>query len=250
VTSTSSNNGKNGHGHEPRGRNEPAGAGAADSTDEAEAAALDADGGTDEQVLASDLAEDVPEEPRLGDVPLAVLELSESCRQFVHGALGVELDYEAETLPVLDEYLRVAGQGVHDRPEAKPLVAATAAAYFGEVVRRRIDGFWKRSPKVPDEWQICARRAFVSMSPLGMVEESLARSEDHPGPSAELELAPSDRELAAARLAVLPEVSDDEYYLLSTRLEVIEAVYEALRDRMRAEGRESVVFEEEDYDDE
>jgi hypothetical protein len=197
-------------------------------------------GGTDEQ----------DEPPRLGEVPVAILELSESCRQFVQRALGVELDYEAETLPVLDAYLQMAGGGVVDRPEAEPLVARTVAAYFGEVVRRRVDGLWRRRPELEDEWQLCARRTFLSLSPLGIVLESLARGADHPGPSAELSLAPDDRAVAESRLAVLPPVSEDEYYLLSTRLEVIETVYEALRERMKAEGRESVVYEEADYDDE
>lgn len=199
-------------------------------------------GGTGKQGEQDDPAQ-------LGDVPVAILELSESCRQFVHRALGVELDYEAETLPVLDAYLQMAGTGVRDRPEAEELVAKTAAAYFGELVRRRIDGLWRHRPEREDEWQICARRTFLAMSPLGAVLESMARGEEHPGPSADLTLAPDDRALAEARLAVLPPVSEEEYYLLSTRLEVIETVYETLREHMLAEGRESVVYEEADYDD-
>lgn len=203
-------------------------------------------GGTGEQ----DDQEGDGEEPHLGDVPVAVLELSESCRQFVQRALGVELEYDVETLPVLDAYLQMAGGGVADRPEAEPLVANTVAAYFGEVVRRRIDGFWRRRPSLPDEWQLCARRAFFSMSPLGIVLESMAKGADHPGPSSELFLAPDDRVIAEGRLAVFPPVSESDYYLLSTRLEVIETVYEALRERMKAEGRESLVFEDADYDEE
>jgi hypothetical protein len=87
------------------------------------------------------------------------------------------------------------------------------------------------------------------MSPLGVVLESLAKSSEHDGPSGELRLAPDDRALAEERLARVPPVSDDEYYLLSTRQEVIETVYEALRERLRTEGRESLVFEEADYQD-
>ena len=79
----------------------------------------------------------------LGDVPAEILELSENCRQYALSAVGVELDYEVETLPILDEYLRVAAAGLKDRPEAAPVVTGTVAAYFGEVVRRRIDGFWR-----------------------------------------------------------------------------------------------------------
>jgi hypothetical protein len=81
-----------------------------------------------------------PYDPVLGEIPAQILELSENCRQFALSAVGVELDYEVETLPVLDEYLRIAAAGLADRPQAEPLVTRAVAAYFGEVVRRRMDG--------------------------------------------------------------------------------------------------------------
>jgi hypothetical protein len=194
--------------------------------------------------------QDEPPGPVLGEIPGQILELSESCRQFALRAVGVELDYDAETLPILDEYLRLAAPGVTDRPELEPLVARAVAAYFGEVVRRRIDGLWRELPDPNDGWELYARRALLALNPLGVVLESLARGPDHPGPSGELKLAPDDRELAEERLARMPPVSEEEYYLLSTRLEVIETVYETLRERMKAEGREALVFEESDYADE
>jgi hypothetical protein len=186
----------------------------------------------------------------MGEVPAEILELSENCRQFTLSAVGVELDYDVETLPLLDEYLRGAVAGLKDRPEAEPLVTRTVAAYFGEVVRRKMDGFWRRRPDPNDEWELCARRALLSLSPLGVVLEVIARSTEHDGPSGELRLAPDDQRLAEERLAMIPPVSEEEYYLLSTRQEVIETVYEALRARLKAEGRESLVFEESDYEDE
>jgi hypothetical protein len=185
----------------------------------------------------------------LGDIPAEILELSESCRQFTLSAVGVELDYEVETLPVLDEYLRVALAGISDRPEARPVVTQAVAAYFGEVVRRRIDGFWRHREDPNDPWELCARRALLSMSPLGIVLEILEHTTEHDGPSGELRLSPEDRTVADERLGRMPPVSEDEYYLLSTREEVIETVYEALRDALRADGRESLVFEASDYDE-
>jgi hypothetical protein len=195
-------------------------------------------------------SDDDPYEGVIGDVPAEILELSESCRQFTLSAVGVELDYEVETLPVLDQYLRVAAAGLSDRPEARPVVTRAVAAYFGEVVRRRIDGFWRHRDDLNDPWELCARRALLSMSPLGVVLEILERSTEHDGPSGELRLSPEDRTVADERLGRVPPVSEDEYYLLSTREEVVETVYEALRDALRAEGRESLVFEREDYEDE
>jgi hypothetical protein len=186
----------------------------------------------------------------LGDVPAQILELAENCRQYALSAVGVELDYEVETLPILDEYLRMAAAGLRDRPEAAPVVTQAVAAYFGEVVRRRMDGFWRHREDLNDPWELCARRALLAMSPLGIVLEVLERSTEHDGPSGELKLAPDDRRLADERLARIPPVSEEEFYLLSTRQEVIETVYEALRESLKSDGRESLVFEPSDYDDE
>lgn len=192
--------------------------------------------------------DDGPLEPVLGEVPREILELAENCRAYVFQAIGVELDYEAETLPVLDEYLRRAASTAEDRPDAARLVATTAGAYFGEVVRRRLDGFWRKVGDHETDWQLCARHAFLAMSPAGMVFESLARGGEHAGPSSELVLVPDDERVAEARLAQMPPVPEEEYLLLSTRLEVIEVVYDTLRDQMRSEGRDTITYEPSDYE--
>ena len=198
---------------------------------------------------ASNDTDEQPEELAIGEVPIPVFELAEACRRFVLSAVGVELDYSSDTLPVLDEYLRVVKKSVADRPELEPVATRAIAAYFGEVVRRYIDGFWRRDHADPEHWLLAARRAYLSMSPLGIVLESLAEGAERPGPAATLDFPEDERDAVEARLAVFPEVPEDQYYLLSTRIEVIEVVYEALRDRMKADGRESLVYEEEDYAD-
>jgi hypothetical protein len=203
---------------------------------------------TDEQPHSE--REDAEDEFAIGEVPVPIFELAEACRQYVLSAVGVELDYSAETLSLVDEYLRQAKQSLKDRPETEPVVTGAVAAYFGEVIRRRIDGFWRKKERDSEAWLLSARRAYLSMSPLGLVLESLAQGEDHPGPSGELDLAPDERAAVETRLSVFPPVSEEEYYLLTTRLEVIEVVYEALRDRMKADGRESLVYDQEDYADE
>jgi hypothetical protein len=189
-----------------------------------------------------------PDEPVFGEIPREILELAENCRSYVFQAIRVELDYEPETLPILDEYLNRAATTIDERPDAARLVASTAGAYFGEVVRRKLDGFWRKIGDTELDWQLCARHALVAMSPVGMIFETLARSPEHQGPSSELVLAPDDKQAAEARLAAIPPVSEEEFFLLSTRLEVIETVHEMLRDQMRSEGRETISFEPEDYE--
>ncbi len=54
--------------------------------------------------------------------------------------------------------------------------------------------------------------------------------------------------MVAERLEELPDVSERDYYLLTTRLEVIEVAVMALRLEMQKDGREGVVYGEADYD--
>ena len=60
---------------------------------------------------------------------MRVQELADACVRYVRAAVGVELDYQPETLPALDHYVSSRRQEVAERPEA----AATA----GEAKRRQ-----------------------------------------------------------------------------------------------------------------
>ena len=53
--------------------------------------------------------------------------------------------------------------------------------------------------------------------------------------------------LALVMLAALPEVREDDYYRLSTRFEVIQIAFAALRSEMERAGVEATEYEPEDY---
>src|SRR5579862_508162 len=86
--------------------------------------------------------------------PQRVLDLAEACVRFVQRALGVALDYEPETLPLLDHYVGEGRTAAAPRPEAAALVAHAAGAYFGEVVRRRYPSWWRAEGEDPAGWRI------------------------------------------------------------------------------------------------
>jgi hypothetical protein len=72
---------------------------------------------------------------------------------------------------------------------------------------------------------------------------------DDLGPAV-LELDEDDRQAVAERLALLPEVSDEEYHAPSTHLEVVDIVVETLRARRMAAGLEADAhLEPDDYGD-
>ncbi len=192
--------------------------------------------------------------------PPAVEDLAEGCVRFVERALGVRLDYRPETLPLLDHYLEQARRATSERVEALPVVAHMAGVYFGEVIRRRYPSWWRMDGDDPTYWQIQFESVYLAFSPVLFVREALTRDHapeaardvaDDPlsGDPAALELEEQDREAVATRLAELPQVSEDEYYAPSTRLEVIDIAVDAIRSRRLAAGEEvDSVLDPADYD--
>jgi hypothetical protein len=179
--------------------------------------------------------------------PEPVAELVTVCLDYVRRALGFELDFTSDTLPVLDHYVSTVKDSRTERPELVPLVARATGAYFGEVVRAWIPGFWRiPSPNVVD-WQLCSRVCFLHFNPIGVAYDALYGDTEHDGPRSMLRCAPEDREFLERRLAVLPPVPADQYQLFTTRFEVIEVANEALRARLDEQGYEGSELSEEDY---
>ena len=133
-------------------------------------------------------------------------------------------------------------------PEAMGLIVRATGAYFGELARRRIGGFW-RTQAADDlvEWDLCAEPIYLSFNPFAVAYDAIHHG-DEAGPTSPIELDDEDREAVAARLLDLPALSEDEFYLLSTRLEVLDITVDAVRNRMIASGLGSVTFGPDDYE--
>jgi hypothetical protein len=172
--------------------------------------------------------------------PERVHELAEACVRFVERAVGVKLDYEAETLSLLDHYLEEGRKAAREKPETANLVAHAAGAYFGEVVRRRHASWWRTEGDDPAFYRIELESAYLSFSPVQLMADALLRTDEESteeeDASERFELDPDDRDAVAERLAELPEVSDRDFYAPSTRLEVIDIAVEAIRARRMGDG--------------
>ncbi|MBX3183895.1 MAG: hypothetical protein KIT72_07215 [Polyangiaceae bacterium] len=186
------------------------------------------------------------EEALLG-APERIVELALAGARFVHGAVGLLPDQTSDTLPLVDHYLQLSRAAVQERPELVPLITRSVGAYFGEVLRARVDGFWILPSDDDQSWRLCSRAAFLSLSPIGAVYDALFDGAEHPGPSSELYLDPADRERVEERLAALPEVRGEDYLLLSTRFDVVEIALAALQDSAATDGLADVRFGPEDY---
>lgn len=179
--------------------------------------------------------------------PEPIPEYASACLEYVRRALGFELDFTAETLPVLDHYVSTVREALGDRSQIPALVARAAGAYFGEVIRTVIPGFWRiPSPNVHD-WQLCSRVAFLWLNPIGMAYDAIYGSSEHDGPRSLVRCAPEDRPFLERRLETLPPVPEDQYFLFTTRLEVLEVANEALHARLEEQGYAETELTEEDY---
>jgi hypothetical protein len=183
-------------------------------------------------------------------IPETVHELAVNCVQFVQAAVGMQLDFTHETLPILDHYARIARQEVATRPEAAPLLAQAMGAYFGQVVAAELTGFWRAVDADTNQWLLCLQPVFLALNPVGVGFDVLFCGTDHAGPSSELRLAQQDREMVELRIAALPETSEEDYFTFSTRFDVVQIATEVLRSEMIEGGQEDVTFEAQDYSDE
>jgi hypothetical protein len=155
-------------------------------------------------------------------VPARVREYAEQAVAYVKRALGVTLEYDSNTLPLLDHYLRSA-EGAQG--PTQQLVIATAGAYFGEVVRRRLGGRWEMTGDESD-WRVVLPTG-LNFSPVGFVASAIAQA-DVTDFDSELDAPPRMRPYVEQTLSRMGEVSVEDYYSLCGRLDTLEHVHEVL----------------------
>ena len=157
------------------------------------------------------------------DVPARVREYADQAVEYVRRALGVTMEYDSDTLPVLDHYLRDVPQ---DQVAALQLVILTSGAYFGEVVRRRLGGRWETGFESEAQWRVVLPTG-LNFSPLGLVAAAITRSETEDIDAA-IDAPLRMRPYLQQALQRMGEVSEDDYYSLCGRLDTIEHLHEVL----------------------
>lgn len=159
--------------------------------------------------------------------PPVVTEYAQTCLRYVQTSLGVALDFEPETLPLLDHYLRQARSDATRRPETIPLLAAVAGSYLGELLRLRHGGSWSADDPDPHAWFLQLAAAPVTVLPVVLALESITGETDPD--VAPIQVADDLRQALTDHLANLPEVSEDDFLSPSTRVEVIDIAVDLLR---------------------
>jgi hypothetical protein len=155
-------------------------------------------------------------------VPARVREYADQAVDYVRRALGVTLEYDSDTLPLLDHYLRSVPE---QQPATMQLVIATSGAYFGEVVRRRLGGRWELAT-ADEDWRVVLPTG-LNFSPAGFVAAAIAMA-DLEDLDSELDAPPRMRPYVQQALARMGEVSLEDYYSLCGRLDTLEHIHEIL----------------------
>src|SRR5262245_31928548 len=158
-------------------------------------------------------------------VPARVREYADQAVEFVRRALGVTLEYDSDTLPLLDHYLRTLSEISSDQPATVQLVVTTAGAYFGEVVRRRLGGRWEMGGD-DVEWRVVLPTG-LNFAPAGFVAAAIAMA-DLDDLDSEFDAPPRMRPYVQRALERMGEVSVEDYYSLCGRLDTLEHVHEVL----------------------
>lgn len=159
-------------------------------------------------------------------VPARVSEYADQVVAYVRRALGLTLEYDSDTLPLLDHYLRtLADIGGAEQPATVQLVVATAGAYFGEVVRRRLGGRWETTGD-DIQWRVVLPTG-LNFAPAGFVAAAIAMA-DLDDLDSEFDAPPRMRPYVQRALERMGEVSVEDYYSLCGRLDTLEHVHEVL----------------------
>jgi len=181
------------------------------------------------------------------NVPAQVVELCHSLTDFVQASVGIRPDYTPETLPLVDHYVSEVRANLVARPELLDLSAQAVGAYFGEVVRRHLVGFWHVPTPNHHDWLLCGESAYFAFNPIGVGYETVTGRAESEGPSATIKLSSEDRESVHAKLSGLPPVPEAEYYTLSARLEVLETVVDVVLGLAQERGYGETTYDLRDY---
>jgi hypothetical protein len=178
--------------------------------------------------------------------PGRVLELCAACVRFVLTKYKVELDFTADTLPMVDHYVEEAREAIAARPETMALTAHAVGAYLGEVVRRHHACWWRIDHDDPGAWRLEFRDVLLTFYPVQVAYTAITR-DDEDAALSEFELPQADRDALFERLAQLPPVSEDEYFAPSTKVEVLDIAVDALLARRARDPDGTRSFGPDDY---
>lgn len=172
-----------------------------------------------------------------------MLELVELCARLVEKAVGLRPTLEPEALPLVDHTLKTLARS----SDAERILAVTAAgAWFGELVRGNFPARWLAPRDDQARWRIEFEPVFLHFSPVAFAHEAALESEVVQG-GAGFGVLEEEMDLLRAGLEALGSLPEEDFYLLSTRYEVLQTVYDRLLAARAAEPEHRVHYDADAY---
>jgi hypothetical protein len=163
------------------------------------------------------------QEQELPDCPPKVAEFVQRALAAVKASVGLDLEFDSDTLPLLDHYLR---ELPGNKPETAALIAAMVGAYFGETVRKCHGGRWKSETEDPAQWRVVMPGG-LSFSPVRLALAAILEDEREEG-NPDFQAPPllmAELERSMERMGA---VTTREYYALSCRFDTLEHLQEVM----------------------
>ncbi len=151
----------------------------------------------------------------------------------VRASVGVSLEFDSDTLPLLDHYIK---QVPRKEADAAALIAAMTGSYFGEAVRQSLGGQWKVEDDDPASWRIVLPGG-LSFSPVRLALAAILLDEDGEG-NGDFQAPPKLMEALTEAMGRLGSVGRNDYFTLSCRFDTLEHLQEvmlAFADKLRKE---------------
>ncbi len=159
----------------------------------------------------------------LPDCPPRTAEFVRRALDAVRSAVGVPLEFDSDTLPLLDHYIK---QVPSDQADAAALIAAMTGSYFGEAVRQSLGGSWKVEDDDPTNWRIVLPGG-LSFSPVRLAFAAILRDEDGEG-NGDFQAPPKLLQALTEALERTGSVGEADYYTLSCRFDTLEHLQEVM----------------------
>ena len=193
----------------------------------------------------------------LKEAPDVISRLAERCVAHTLERLNFELDYHEDTLGVVDHAVGSIvldeGEGArlppahNRRTDLVHLLAPTYGAYFGEVLRRTFPCRWRLLSEDPVDWYLEFEEVYMRFSPVGAAAEAFFGA-PFPNWDGTVTTTPAEKDALNERLAASPPVFEDQFFNVTTRLEMLQICHEWLQARLGDIDAKTRYLSEEDYD--
>ncbi len=158
------------------------------------------------------------------ETPACVTEYATQLVHYVQKAIGIELTYDSETLSVLDHYLQ---QTPRNNTAIRDVIATTAGAYWGEVVRKTLGGTWTiQSQDEPFTWKFTLPGG-LTFFPANIAVVSIMH-EDVDGYDDAFHANPKMLSFFQDSMAESSSVSIEVYYSLTNKFDTLEQLQDLM----------------------